>query len=255
MAASPNTPPDIAVIRQRLRRAAFMTSGAGIGFGVLAIISAWLLASDREAIAAADDPFGYYVASGIGAASVAGLYLLPFAAIGFLWFIVALRGWIRGSGHRRNELISDLQLVSGVAFTAVFLVGSGAIATSVLVEASDDSELTFNSLRALAAFGTSLISVMGVRMAGIFVLATSTLGMTTGVLPRWFNLIGYVFGALLMVSPLVDATFSLAFPIWVIVLSVMLAYHVTNVSDDALPGFASRYQLEDDDQTQRAPDA
>ena len=47
----------------------------------------------------------------------------------------------------------------------------------------------------------------------------------------------------------------LAFPIWVIVLSVMLAYHVTNVSDHALPGFASRYQLEDDDQTQRAPDA
>ena len=48
-------------------------------------------------------------------------YLLPFAALLFLWFIVALRGWIRGTQHRRNLLISDVQLVSGTVFTALFL--------------------------------------------------------------------------------------------------------------------------------------
>ena len=90
---------------------------------------------------------------------------------------------------------------------------------------------------------------MGVRMAGIFVIATSTLGMTTGVLPRWFNLIGYVFGGLLMVSPIVEPSFSLAFPIWVVVLSVMLLYHLARVPDDQIPGFAARY-MDEEDKTQ-----
>lgn len=231
-------------MRLRLRRAALLTSGAGIGFGVLTIIAWWLLRQDREAIAAAADPSAY-VESGASGSVVAGLYLLPFAAILFLWFIVALRGWIRSSGHRRNMLISDLQLVSGLAFTAVFLVGSGAVATSVVVSAAE-GDVTSGSLRALAAFGDTLMNVMGVRMASIFVLATSTLGLTTGVLPRWFNLIGYVFGGLLMLSPVVESSFSLAFPIWVIVLSVMLLFHVANVPDDEIPGFAARYLDEPD---------
>jgi hypothetical protein len=235
-------------MRRRLQRAGLLTSGAGIGYGVLTIISWWLLGQDREAIAEAEDPFAYYVDGGFGGTAVAGLYLLPFAAILFLWFIVALRGWIRSSGHRRNILVSDLQLVSGVAFTAVFLVGSGAVATSVVASASE-SDVAYESLRALAAFGHTLMNVMGVRMAGILVLATSTLGLTTGVLPRWFNLLGYAFGVILMVSPIVEPSFTLAFPIWVIVLSVMLLYHVANVPDDQLPGFAARY-MDKADETQ-----
>ena len=139
-------------MRRRLRRAALLTSGAGIGFGALAIISWWLLGQDRDAVAAADDPFAYYAGAGASGTAVAGLYLLPFAAILFLWFIVALRGWIRSSGHRRNMLVSDLQLVSGVAFTAVFLVGSAAVATSVVASASE-GEVAYGSLRALTAFG------------------------------------------------------------------------------------------------------
>ena len=235
-------------MRHELRRAALLTSGAGIGFGVLSVISWWLLGKDRDAVMAVEDPWSYYADVGVGGTAVAGLYLLPFAAILFLWFIVALRGWIRGSGRRRNMLISDLQLVSGVAFTAVFLVGSGAIATSIIVSASSGSEVTFGSLRSLTAFGTTLMSVMGVRMAGIFVIATSTVGMTTGVLPRWFNILGYVFGGLLMISPVVEASFMLAFPIWVTALSVMLLYHLANVPDDQLPGFAARYVDADDDE-------
>lgn len=232
---------DPAELRPRLRRAALMTSGAGIGFGVLASISWWLLFRDQQAIADAIDPSAYYADVGLEGTRIAGLYFLPFAAILFLWFIVALRGWIRHSRGRRNMLISDLQLVSGVAFTAVFLVASGALATSMIVSASE-GEIAFESLRALAAFGNTLMAVMGVRMAAIFVLATSTLGMSTGVLPRWFNLLGYVFGLVLMLSPIVEPSFALAFPIWVLVLSVMLLVHLANVPDDELPGFAARFR-------------
>jgi len=239
--ATPVASPEPAALRRALRRAALLTAGAGIAYGVLTIVAWYLMAQDRNGLAEATDPYAYYTESGFDGASVAGLYLLPFAAILFLWFIVALRGWIRGTQHRRNMLISDLQLVSGVVFTAVFLVGAAAVATSVVVAGSGSNELTIASLRGLAGFGSTLMVVMGVRMAAIFVIATASLGMTTGVLPRWFNFVSYGFGLILMLTPVVEEDFIVAFPVWVIVLSVILLYHLARVSPDEIPGFAIRY--------------
>ena len=50
-------------------------------------------------------------------------------------------------------------------------------------------------------------AVGGLLLSGIFVLATATLGMTTGVLPRWFNVVSYVFGVVLMLAPMVFLMF------------------------------------------------
>ncbi len=148
-----------------------------------------LLRQDRDAFMGADSAVGYYGAHDSVAARLAGLYLLPFAAILFLWFIVALRGWVRSTQRRRNMLVSDLQLVSGVVFTAIFLIGAAAVATSVIVLGSDADSVSASSLQTLSNFGATLMGVMGVRMAAIFVMATASLGMTTGALPRLFSLI------------------------------------------------------------------
>jgi hypothetical protein len=233
--------PEPAALRRALRRAALLTAGAGIGYGVLTNVAWYLMAQERAGLAEATDPYAYYVESGFDGAMVAGLYLMPFASILFLWFIVALRGWIRGTQHRRNMLISDLQLVSGVVFTAVFLVGAAAVATSVIVAGSGSDEVTIAALRALSGFGSTLMVVMGVRMAAIFVIATASLGMTTGVLPRWVNFVSYGFGLILMLTPVVEEDFIVAFPVWVIVVSVILLYHLARVSPDEIPGFAARY--------------
>jgi hypothetical protein len=243
MAKAHDPGPDAAAIRRALRRAALLTSGAGIAYGVLTIVAWLLMRADWTGLADAYDPYAYYVDSGLGGATIAGLYLLPFAAILFLWFIVALRGWIRGTQQRRNMLISDLQLVSGVVFTAVFLVGAAAVATSVVAAGAGSGELSIMTLRALGGFGNTLMTVMGVRMAAIFVIATASLGMTTGVLPRWFNILSYGFGLILMLTPIVHSTLILAFPIWVIALSVMLLYHLANVPTDRVPGFAVRHAV------------
>ena len=244
-AALPTDPagpgPDPTAVRHALRRAAWLTAGAGIAFGVLTILAWYLLRVDQAGLSEAADADAYYADTGFGASRVASLYLLPFAAILFLWFIVALRGWIRGTQHRRNMLISDLQLVSGIVFTGLFLVGAAAIATSVVAAGSDTGELSISSLQALAGFGNTLMLVMGVRIAAIFVIATASLGMTTGALPRWFNFVSYGFGLILMITPIVEASFTVAFPVWVIVLSAMLVYHLANLPTDRIPGFAMRY--------------
>jgi hypothetical protein len=227
---------------KRQRRAALLTSGAGIGYGLLSIAGWLLLSGARDGLADGSDLRDIYSGGGVVGPEIAGLFLLPFAAILFLWFIVALRGWIRNTQQRRNLLISDVQLVSGTVFTAVFLVGAAAIATSVVVAQAGPGELTPQSLRALAGFGNTLMVVMGVRIAAIFVIATASLGTTTSVLPHWFNIVSYGFGLVLMLTPIVEQALSLAFPVWVIALSILLLYHLMNLRDDELPGFARRYR-------------
>ena len=230
-------------IRKALRRAAFVTSGAGIAFGVLTIIAWYLLMDARgNLIELAETEADYETDASLGV-EVAGLYLLPFAAIAFLWFIVALRGWIRGTQQRRNLLISDLQLVAGAVFTALFLVGAGAIATAVVVAQAETDHLTAESLLALSGFGSTLVTVMGIRIAAIFVIATASLGMTTGVLPRWFNLTSYAFGIVLMLTPVVASWLAMAFPLWVIVLSLALLAHIARLKPEELPGYAARYAM------------
>ena len=235
------TRPDVQAARRALRRAALLTAGAGIGFGVLSILAWYLLRQDREAFMGADSTVAYYGAADSTTARLAGLYLLPFAAILFLWFTVALRGWVRGTQRRRNMLISDLQLVSGAVFTAIFLIGAAAVATSVIVLQSEAETIPATSLQALSAFGASLMGIMGVRMAAIFVISTASLGLTTGSLPRWFSFLSYGFGLILMLTPVVEADLIIAFPLWVIVLSVMLLYHLAHVPTEEIPGFALRY--------------
>jgi hypothetical protein len=59
-----------------------------------------------------------------------GLYLMPFAGIAFVWFIVALRMWEEGSSHRRSVLQSNLQLISGIVYVALFFVAAAASSAS-----------------------------------------------------------------------------------------------------------------------------
>lgn len=231
--------PNLEEIRGKLRRAAMLTSGAGIGFGMLTIIG-WLMLTETRRSLTDESAVGVLFEEGDVGSELAALYLMPFAAILFLWFIVALRGWIRSTQQRRNLLISDLQLVSGAVFTAIFLVGTGAVATVAIVRQSDQGVIAAAELTALAGFGNTLMMVMGVRIAAIFVIATASLGMTTRVLPRWFNLTSYVFGIILMLAPLVDGVLFLAFPVWVIVLSVMLLLHLRQLRPEELPGFGAR---------------
>ena len=64
---------------------------------------------------------------------LAGLYLMPFAAIAFIWFIVALRMWMARHGRPEHALFSNVQLVSGIAFVWLgFIVGTFLLLAAVL---------------------------------------------------------------------------------------------------------------------------
>ena len=83
---------DMDTSHKALRRAALLTGGAGIGFGILAIAAWYLLERAHEDLASLTDAGVSVSGTSAWGAQVASLYLVPFSAILFVWFIVALRG-------------------------------------------------------------------------------------------------------------------------------------------------------------------
>src|SRR5262249_1593297 len=101
---SANQPDELAGGGASLRRAAFLTATVGITFSVLFVLS-FLLVSRVPPADASDDALVAFYASGQHRLyTVAGLYLMPFAGIAFIWFIVALRMWINIHVRRENIL-------------------------------------------------------------------------------------------------------------------------------------------------------
>jgi hypothetical protein len=66
----------------------------------------------------------------------------------------------------------------------------------------------------------NLVNVYMVRMAGVFMMSTSTVAMATHFAPRWLAALGYLLAVLLLLgSPFLRWSFAL-FPLWVLLLSV-----------------------------------
>jgi hypothetical protein len=207
-----------------MRSAAILTAVVGIAFAMLFLIAMYLLgqvpsyhASDAELIA-------FYENNGHRLLILAGLYVMPFAGIAFLWFIVALRRWVRIASHEstRGAMFADMQLVSGIVFVSLFLASAaagGSVAATVEWTSTPPSPA---EARIMPSFGTTLLLVLGMRVAAIFVFSTSTLARSHGILPRWFVLSGYVVGVFLLLSVSLAPLLLIVFPVWVIVFCLLL---------------------------------
>ena len=91
--------------------------------------------------------------------------------------------------------------------------------------------------RALAAVGYGLVFVFGVRAAGIYMISTTTLARTVGLLPRWMAVLSYLAAAFLLVSTTFHPAILLVLPAWVLLFSVVVLVGAgrTRPSPTALP--------------------
>jgi len=163
---------------------------------------------------------------------IVGLYLMPFAGIAFIWFVVALRMWVAATALRVNILLSNIQLVAGILYIA--LLFAGAASTSVLAASVEFSKGDVDPVAAyqFPQFGSTLILVFALRMAAMFVVTTSTIGRTSHVLPPWFAWSGYLVGIFLLLSASLQPWLGLVFPIWLIVLSAILLRRALSIPAD-----------------------
>lgn len=215
-----------------LRDAATLTAAVGIAFAVLFSV-AFILTLDVPGALATDQEITDYYASGDQVRPVTiGLYVMPFAGIAFLWFIVALRMWAAASTKRLNALQSNLQLVSGVIFVALFFTGAAASAVLAVTVQYAQAPVDPVVARQFPIFGQALLLFFAMRMAAMFVFTTSAIGRSAGILPRWFAWIGFLVGLFLLLSASFTPLLILVFPAWVLGLSLILLRTARQISSD-----------------------
>jgi hypothetical protein len=162
------------------------------------------------------------------------LQLVPFAGIAFLWFIGVIREQL---GDVEDRLFSTVFLGSGLLFLAMLFMGAVTSTGLLALLAGSDPDAE------LFAFGRSttqtMISVYAMRMAAVFTISVSTLGIRTAGLPRWVCFLGYLVALTLLVAAGEHRWFQLLFPAWVLLVSVVILV-VRPPTSTAIPGSAVR---------------
>ncbi|MEU9175844.1 hypothetical protein AB0C90_03100 [Streptomyces sp. NPDC048550] len=138
------------------------------------------------------------------------LELVPFAGIAFLWFMGALR---EHTGDAEDRFIATVFLGSGLVFVACLFCAVAAAGT--VLDAEDPTGFGRH-------FAYTLLTTYGMRMAAVFVLATSSIGRKLGVFPRPLVMIGTLVGLLLLVVGSSLPWSELVFPAWALLLSLYI---------------------------------
>lgn len=156
--------------------------------------------------------------AGRRSAITTALNLVPFAGIAFLWFIGVVRSRL---GPQEDKLFATVFLGSGLLFVALLFAGAGIIGSVLLLTGGPDP-LSSDSIRLAQTMSATLLGTFGARMAAVFVLSVTTLGLRTRLVPRWLVLAGYVVALGLLLSPPITGWSQLLFPGWVLALSIQI---------------------------------
>lgn len=146
------------------------------------------------------------------------LNLVPFAGIAFLWFIGVVRDRI---GQHEDRFFATVFLGSGLLF-----IGMMFVATAAAGGLLSDASVQAGRLPSPGVWGLGrritfiLLNVYALRVAAVFVVSTTTIGLRTGIIPRWLGVAGYVVAVALFVGVGLTGWLNLLFPLWILVLSV-----------------------------------
>jgi len=189
---------------------------AGIAFSVLFVLALLLV---RSAIPKDPADAGQWLTDKSRRELVlAGLWLVPFSGIAFLWFVGVVRDRI---GEAEDRFFGTVFLGSGLLFVAMLFV-TAALAAGLVATAGDNSTIFHSSdaweIGRRATF--ELMTVYAMRMAAVFTIATSTILHRLGLAPRWLVVTGYATGVVLLLTVAYATWVELLFPLWVLVLSV-----------------------------------
>ncbi len=189
---------------------------AGIVFSILSILSFVLL---LRSIPANGHNDGAWLFSQ-GRTILLGLNLVPFAGIAFLWFMGVVRDRL---GSHEDRFISTVFLGSGLLFVAMLFTVAALTGSIVLLYLAERDRFLASSFYSFGHLITSeILNTYMLKMAGVFMMSTSTLFLRAGVIPKWIGYLGYGLAAIMLVriSNLDHLDWvSLSFPFWVLLVS------------------------------------
>ncbi len=201
--------------RMPVNRALRTPRAAGIAGVLFAVLLAMALVLLR--LAAQSQPGKAYALLSDPKVTLA-LQLVPFSGIAFLWFVGVVRDRI---GEREDRFLASVSLGSGLLFVAMLFVASG-VATGVLADMAARSAAPAEGWLLGRRIAAAIMHVYAMRMAAVFMISTSTIGMRTGFIPRWLAASGYAVAVVLLLGMGVTLWIELLFPFWVLLLSLVI---------------------------------
>jgi len=151
--------------------------------------------------------------------------LVPFAGIAFLWFMGVVRDHL---GENEDQFFATVFFGSGLLFLVMLFIATASTGTIIALAVTQADLLTASGIYDLGlTFSRNLMYVYAIKMAGVFMLSTSTLFLRTGVIPRWMALLGYVLAAIMIFRlRQIDRLgwVFLFFPLWIFLVSAYILF-------------------------------
>jgi hypothetical protein len=192
---------------------------SGIGAALLLSVSVYLL-ERQPGVGSSGDDLAWYRDSSNRLTVFIGLNLATVGIIAFLWFMAVIR---RRLGTREDQFFSTVFLSSGIAFGLLTIAGAAcAAAPTLIVHFGDGESLDKTSVALAHGLWFGLYGVGASRLVGVFMVATSTVGLRFGALPKWLARLGLLLGALLGITGAFVGPLAFLFPAWLIIVSATL---------------------------------
>jgi hypothetical protein len=181
---------------------------------LIALLFGTALVLIRLALPEGEQPGARWLETGSTNLEIAAT-IMPFAGIAFLWFMGVVRD---GLGRYEDRFFSTVFIGSGLLFLAMMFVAAGVGAGLERSHAASDP--------AVAALGQMVVLTVSktyaLRMAAVFMISLATIWLKTGLMPRWLVAVSYLAAVGLLVAGDITMWLTLAFPVWVLVVSVLL---------------------------------
>jgi hypothetical protein len=142
------------------------------------------------------------------------LDVVPFAGIAFLWFIGVLRTRL---GELEDQFFATVFIASGLVFVATMFVS--AAVTGALIESLAAGNIDGETYYFGRHITDALLNTFAMKMAGVFMISTCTIGLRTLIFPRWLAYLGYACALVLLVVIGNWRWITLVFPIWMLLVS------------------------------------
>lgn len=191
------------------------TPRAAAAAGVLfAVLFGTALVLIRTALPEGAEPGAQWLQPGSTHLKVAAV-MMPFAGIAFLWFMGVVRD---GLGAYEDKFFATVFLGSGLLFLAMMFIASGVGAGLERSHAvGDPTVATFGQMILL-----TILKTYALRMGAVFMISLATIWLKTGLMPRWLVAVSYLAAVGLLIASDVTMWLTLAFPVWVLMVSVLL---------------------------------
>lgn len=192
---------------------------AGIVFSVLLIISFVLI---LKAVPANIRESGEQLAS-YGKTLLLAFNLVPFAGIAFLWFIGVVRDRL---GSQEDRFFSTVFLGSGLLFLATLFVLTAIEGSTLILYLNQPNQALASGYYDFGrTIALDILNIYALKMAGVFMISTSTLFIRTRIVPRWMSILGYALAAIMLLRiGHLDSLgwISLSFPLWILLISAYI---------------------------------